>query len=186
MSIPLGGGGAAKGTGDFELCPTGAQQLVCCDVIDLGKIKVRGFGNKGDVLQHKVVFRWQSEKKMADGRPYLIQRRFTLSSHKKAALRAFLEAWRGKDFTDDQARDFDTEKLIGVNCWSNVIHRTTPRGIFAEVQTVMPPLPDRKCAVDGYVRVKDRPPEPGAAAATDPPPDDGDEPAAPAEPPTTF
>jgi hypothetical protein len=44
---------------------------------------------------------------------YIVQKRYTLSSHKKSTLRRDLEAWRGRPFTDSQADDFDIDMLIG-------------------------------------------------------------------------
>jgi hypothetical protein len=165
MSMKLGAGAA---TGSFELCPAGPQQLVCCDIIDHGMVMSPGFAGKPAVLQRKVSIRWMSSYRMADQRPYIVQKRYTLSSHQKATLRQDLEKWRGRAFTDAEADAFDIDRLIGVNCFAQVVHKTKPRGTFAEVVTLMPPLPNLpKLTVDPtYVRVKDRPVEPVTKPAT--------------------
>jgi len=164
MTMKLGAGTAS---GSFELCPAGPQQLVCCDIIDHGMVMSKGFANKPAMLQRKVSIRWQSSYRMADARPYIVQKRYTLSSHQKATLRQDLEKWRGRAFTDAEADAFDIDRLIGVNCFAQVIHQVKPRGTFAEVVTIMPPLPNlTKLTVDPtYVRVKDRPVEPVQPAA---------------------
>lgn len=41
---------------------------------------------------------------------------FALSMHEKASLRKFLAAWRGGDFTPEEAKKFDVTKLLGVPC----------------------------------------------------------------------
>lgn len=146
--------------GDFELCPAGPQVLVCCDVIDHGVIPVRSFDGKGMKDTHKISIRWMSENKMKDGRAYIVQKRYTLSSHKKSTLRRDLDAWRGRPLTDQQADEFELETLIGVNALGNIAHIKKPRGTFAEVVTLMPPMRGMaKITVDaGYVRVKDKDP----------------------------
>jgi hypothetical protein len=153
-----GPGGAPGGSGSFEMCPKGLQQGVCCDVVDHGFVK-GGFKGKENQLLHKITIRWQSSRKMRDGKPYLIQRRFTCSLHERSTLRRYLEAWRGKAFTEAEAEAFDLDRLIGVNCQMLVDHLTKPRGVFAEVMAVMPLAPGMKpIVVEHYIRVQDRQP----------------------------
>lgn len=160
---------SAKGSApDFKPCPDGGQRLVCCDVVDHGMVAGKfGTARKGTI-------HWQSEHLIDDatndwhGKPYIVQRRFTLSLHVKAELRKYLESWRGKPFTDAEAEDFDLEKLIGVPAFGQVMHVAKPRGTFAEVVTIMP-LPkgmERIVVAPDYVRHKDRVPPP--ADKTDP------------------
>lgn len=157
----------------FELCPAGPQQLVCCDLVDHGLVR-NAWGGK-ERVQHKVSLRWQSIHKMKDGRPYLVQKRYTFSLHAKATLRKDIDAWRGLPLTDDQAATFDLERLLGVNCFANVVHMKKPRGVFAEVVSLMP-LPKQlpKIAIEAqYVRVCNR--KPGEQHDDGPPPSDAGE-----------
>jgi len=164
MSMKMG---ASRAMGDFELCPSGPQQLVCCDIIDHGLVATKQWGTAAMKDVPKVTIRWQSAAQMKDGRPYIVQKRYTLSSHPKSTLRKDLEAWRGKPFTDQEADDFDLEKLISVNCFANVVHEPKTRGVFAEVRSIMPrPQALPKIAVRDYVRVKDRVPDGAQAPAT--------------------
>lgn len=148
-------------TGDFELCPGGAHHMVCCDVVDHGNIKVQ-YANKTKI-QHKITLRWLTvESRTKDGKPYLVQRRFTCSLHPSSALRKYLEGWRGRPFTEDEANRFDLEVLIGVNGLGNVVHQQKPRGTFAEVVALMPLARGMKTATvqdcdPSYIRVQDRP-----------------------------
>lgn len=138
MAMPLGGSGSKA---PFVLCPAGLQQAVCCDVIDHGKVKVPKFRAPGEfMLQHKFTVRWQSIHKMADGKPFIVQRRFTLSSHPKATIRAFLGNWRGLPLTDEQAEKFDVDTLIGKNAMILVTHVNKPAkgGVFQEVMMAAP------------------------------------------------
>jgi len=144
----------AKGSsGKFEPCPAGVQHAVCCDVVDLGLLETQ-WGAK-----HKIDVRWQTAETMADGKPYLVNKRYTLSLNEKANLRHDLEAWRGRAFTEAEILGFDVEKLIGVNCLLNVVHKAGNKGgTFANVVSIMPlakKMASIAVAAD-YVRVSER------------------------------
>jgi len=155
----------AKGSiGKFEPCPAGVQQAVACDVVDLG-IMDGPYGEKW-----KVDIRWQTADQMSDGKPYLVNKRYTLSLNEKATLRHDLEAWRGRAFTEAEIEGFDLEKLIGVNCLLNVVHKAGSKGgTFANVVSIMPLAKNMKpIAVDAdYVRVCKRVTTPEAEQSRD-------------------
>jgi hypothetical protein len=149
-----------SGGGDFTPHPEGMHQAACCDVIDHGEVET-AFGPK-----HKITIRWQSEETNPKGQRLTVQKRFTLSLHEKSALRADLQAWRGKPFDEKELRGFDVEKLIGANALISVIHRKSPDGkVWANVASIGPLARNMQpIAVDpSYVRQAERPtePEPG-------------------------
>jgi hypothetical protein len=133
----MGGDGSTRRQGDFELCPPGPQRLVCVDVIKNGWHK-SSFSGEDPKWQMKITVVWHSEKKMPDGRPFHVQKRYTQSAHKKATLRKDMEAWRGKSWTDEEAAAFDLDRLIGICAFANITHEEKSSGIWAEVQSIMP------------------------------------------------
>lgn len=149
----------SAGTGStFTPAPTGVHQAVCCDVVDMGLLEVT-FGGTTK-RKHMVRIAWQIEELTADGKPFLVQKRYTASLHEKAALRKDLESWRGRPFTEDELRAFDLERLIGVNALVNVMQVEKNGSTYANVQAVMPVkkgMPALKPR--DYVRVCDRPVE---------------------------
>ncbi len=153
--IAKGGSG-----GKFEPCPAGMQQAVCCDVIDLGIMETT-FGQKW-----KIDIRWQSADLMSDERPYIINKRYTLSLNEKATLRHDLESWRGRPFNEAEIEGFDVERLIGANCLLNVVHKQGSKGgTFANVVSITPIMRSMvpiKVTAD-YVRVTARPTTPEAS-----------------------
>ena len=188
---------APRTSAEFELCPAGSHVAVCCDVVDLGPVKGTDF-NGQPIVQHKVQIRWQIRTRMATtGKPYLVQKRYTFSMHEKANLRKDVNSWRGRPFTDAEADAFDFERLVGKLCYLNVIHNARPRGTYADVVAIMPVPPGTPpLAVDGYLRVKDRPTDataaqpvnfrsPGAQPVVRPEPPIPPPPGWPAPPPTT-
>ena len=80
--------------------------------------------------------------------------------HKSGTLRATLEGWRGRKFSEDEAKRFDLESLVGVNALLQVEHRVseTSGETFANVRAVLPPsmAEGTPIAPDRYTRVKDR------------------------------
>lgn len=147
---------ASKGS-SFRPCPTGSHAAVCCDVVDLGFVKTNYAGKEKS--QHKVNIIWQVDEARDDGKPYRVQKRYTLSLHEKAALRKDLESWRGRPFSEDELEGFDLEDLISAPAMLSVIHNAQGGSVFANVSAIMrlprgmkPPEVDRE-----YVRVIDRP-----------------------------
>lgn len=167
----------------FEPAPAGTQQAVCCDIIDLGILtwSYQGQQQSG----HKVRLRWQVAAKGKDGHRLIVQKQYTWSMHVKATLRKDVSSWRGKPFTDAEAADFDFDRLLGANCYINVMHAVKNGTLYADVAAIMPvPKGLPKLTVENYVRQKDRPPEPAAAATpagappatAAPPPEEFDDP----------
>ena len=143
----------------FTPCPAGLHQACCVDVVDLGVIETTYMGETKK--QHKVTLVFQVAELMEDGRPYLAQRRYTLSLDAKANLRKDLESWRGKPFTPEQLRGFDLETLIGVNCQINVQHADRDGQTYANITAIVPlGRGMAKIAPVEYVRKKDRDPKP--------------------------
>ena len=118
-----------SGGGDYKRVPSGAFIGRCYSLIDLGTQRTEGqFGIKD---QHKIQIGWELFGEDDDGQPLTIEREgvtmpmtikksYTVSLHEKAALRRDLASWRGKDFTDEEAKAFDVTKLIGAYCMVNV------------------------------------------------------------------
>jgi hypothetical protein len=145
-----------SGGGVFVNAPVGAHPAVCCDVVDLGIMKVTYAGKEKQ--QHKIRIVWQLDELDPDGKPFRVQKRYTLSLHEKAQLRKDLESWRGRPFEEASLKDgFDIEKLLSVGCFLNVIHEVKDQKTYANVTAIMP-LPKGVTAptVRDYVRVCDR------------------------------
>lgn len=138
----------------FAPAPAGVHQGVCVDVVDMGMLEVKWAGETKK--QHKVRIVWQIDEAMEDGKRFIVQKRYTLSLHEKANLRKDLEAWRAKAFTAEEL-PFDIERLLGVNCFLNVVHAHKDGKTYANVASIMPlkkGMP--KMDPEGYQRVKDR------------------------------
>lgn len=135
----------AKNTGNnFELTPAGNHIARCYSMIEIGTVK-EDF--KGEVKNlHKVRITWELPLEQRvfvpekGQQPFSISKEYTLSMHEKATLRKDLSSWRGKPFTDDEARSFDVTKLLGIPCMLNVVHTvsSTSGNTYANVAAITP------------------------------------------------
>ncbi len=130
----------------IPLPESGTTQAVCCAVWDLGLQKTTFNGESK--TQHKIIIAWEIIEKINapeseyNGKPYMLNRKYTLSLGEKANLRKDLESWRGKPFTADEIKNgFDLDKLYGVNCYIGIKHepdRNDPSKVYANVTAILP------------------------------------------------
>ena len=115
--------------GNFKRVPAGVYIGRCYSIIDLGTQTSNG--QYGEKHQHKIRVAWELFGEDENGQPLTIDvdgkempmtisKSYTVSLHEKAGLRKDLSAWRGRDFTDEEAKAFDVSKLIGAYCMVNV------------------------------------------------------------------
>jgi hypothetical protein len=128
---------ASENSGNFEITPEGVYTARAYRILDLGTQK--GSEMFGGKEQHKVMVSWEligdDDPKMADGRPFSIHKRYTVSLSEKASLRADLEAWRGKKFSSEELKGFDLGTILGAYCTIQVVHDET--GKYANVNSIM-------------------------------------------------
>jgi hypothetical protein len=136
-----------SGGGNFKRVPPGAYIGRCYSLVDLGTQLTTG--QYGEKLQHKLRIGWELFGEDEQGAPLTIEvdgktmpltitKGYTVSLHEKAGLRRDLAAWRGKDFTDEEAKGFDVAKLIGAYCMVNVTTSETNGKTYSNVAGLTP------------------------------------------------
>jgi hypothetical protein len=126
--------------GSYEQPAAGMHHAVCARVYDLGEQP--GFEGKPT---HQVAVMWELEDRQSKGdfagKRFLVTKKYTASLNEKAKLRKDLDSWRGRTFTEDEAKGFDLERLVGVNCLINIVPTQTKAGrTFMAVASVNPPM----------------------------------------------
>jgi len=127
-----------------ELIPAGNYVARCFQMIEIGTLKQEYMGEVK--LQYKVRLGWELPtelrvvKEERGEEPMVISRTYTLSLHEKANLRKDLESWRGKAFTEDEAKNFDITKLLGVPCMLSILHKPSKDGtkVYERISSVSP------------------------------------------------
>lgn len=122
------------------LIPAGNHIARCYAMVQIGTIVEQTGIYKGKE-SHKIQLSWETPDERHDfgkgEQPFSISQEFTLSMHEKATLRKMLEGWRGKAFTDDEAKKFDVTKLLTKPCMLSVIHKTSGTGnAYAQIASV--------------------------------------------------
>lgn len=136
-----------SGGGNFKRVPQGVFIGRCYALTDLGTQFTDG--QYGPKSQHKIKIGWElfGEDDAGDpltvdvdGKlmPMTISKSYTVSLHEKAGLRKDLAAWRGKDFTDEEAKAFDVSKLVGAYCMVNVTISETNGKTYSNVGGLTP------------------------------------------------
>jgi hypothetical protein len=122
--------------------PEGSFACVCVDAIYLGK-RVEQFQGHPEKLVEKGALVFQLSEEDETGKRYELSKEFTLSFGEKANLRKFLAAWRGKAYTNEEARDgVPLKKCIGVNGIVSVEHKPAKStgNLYANILTITPLL----------------------------------------------
>ena len=141
----------------FTPAPEGQHRGVCVDVADLGMVDSQ-WGLKPTL---RLAFEIDEAMTMDDGtvRPFVVIQRFTASLDDRSNLRKFLKMWRGVDFTAEELKGFDIDKLLGAPCSLVIQHDAAKDGAaYANIVAIMknpkgvePLKPSGK-----YTRFKDR------------------------------
>lgn len=132
----------AKEEAKRDPVPAGTHRFVCFGVVDLGTQPPLP-NSKFSKTEHKVLIQlelpderieFERDGVKVEG-PRTISKDFTVSLHEKSALRKFLVAWRGRQFTEEELAGFNLDKLLGVCGMVNVVHNA--KG-YADIASVMP------------------------------------------------
>jgi hypothetical protein len=110
-----------------ELIPAGNYVARCYQMIEIGTINEFIQGQNKQLTKVRIGWELPTELKVfkeENGeQPLVISEEFTLSMNEKSNLRKTLASWRGKDFTEDEAKCFDITVLVGIPCFLNIIHK---------------------------------------------------------------
>lgn len=135
---------AKKPESNFEIVPAGNHIARCYSMVEIGTEEVEFNGEKKKAYKVRITWELPHETKIFNeakgAQPFSVSKDYTLSMHEKANLRHDLQSWRGKAFTDEEAKAFDITKLIGVPCMLNVIHNVSKANgnTYANIAGVTP------------------------------------------------
>jgi hypothetical protein len=143
-----------KGSKTFKPAPEFTGRAVCVDVTPLKKVETQ-FGPKE---KFRIVFELDV---FEDGEPCNVwSMGFTPILHEKAGLRKFLKQWFGRDLTETELSEFDTESLIGKPASIVVIHEHAENQVYANIAACLPHKNGEPLVPSGsFIRAKDRNPQ---------------------------
>lgn len=125
---------------DYKPLPAGNYAATCIRVIDLGTQTTNYQGEEKSARKVRIFWEIPEETVEWEGevRPATISSTYTASLHEKANLRKVLESWRGRAFTADELKGFDTKNVLGAPCLLNVVHTEKDGRTYANVAGVTP------------------------------------------------
>jgi len=108
----------------------------------------------GVKILHKVRLSWETPEATAvfkeggEEQPFMVSKDFTFSMHEKSTLRKFMESWRGKALTNEEAAAFDFEKILGQPCLLTLNHKASKKSgaIYAEIVGIAKLMKGQVCA----------------------------------------
>lgn len=134
---------ASRGGEDFQPIPAGQYVAKCVGMVDIGTQTVtsKQFGTS---QKRQIILSFEIVSDIAgntvrreDGQHFSINQTFTWSLHQNAALRAFLDSWRGRPFTDAEAQGFDIAKLKGQGALLQIVHNPSGDRTYANIGSIM-------------------------------------------------
>jgi len=141
----------AKRGSSREPVPAGTYPARCYKIIHFGTIPDTYMGEQK--MTNKIRLDWELPTEMRTfdpekgEQPLSISKDYTLSMNEKANLCRDLESWRGKQFTDEEAVDFDIASVAGKECMINVAHKVSASSgnVYAYVASVSPMPKGMEC-----------------------------------------
>lgn len=110
---------ADNGGGTFEQPPTGTHVGICVKIIDIGTQKGEYQGQAN--IRRQCIIGWELPNELMTegdyaGKPFTVSKFYTASLGEKANLRKDLANWRGRDFTEEELKGFESKAILGKAC----------------------------------------------------------------------
>jgi hypothetical protein len=140
----------AKKDTNYENPKPGLHQAVCAHVVDIGWHETDFNGHKD--YGHQIIILWELKSATTQGKRFQVAKFFTLSLGDKANLRKDLEAWLGRNLTEQEIKEgYDIESMAGVNCHLNLKieeRNGKTRAIIAGISPLMEGMAPIQSTVD--------------------------------------
>tara|TARA_R100001369_G_scaffold76846_1_gene106085 strand:+ start:333 stop:1022 length:690 start_codon:yes stop_codon:yes gene_type:complete len=124
---------ASSSEGTYEVVPEGTHRAVCYKIVDTGT-REEQYKEEDPKKRHSIFIYWElTELPMDDGRPFSINKQYTLSLNENSNLHKDLKTWRGKSFTAEELKGFDLTNILGVSCDIEVTHNANGRAVVTSI-----------------------------------------------------
>lgn len=135
-----------------ELIEAGMHIARCYKMVQIGTVSENVLGTM--TVMQKVRIGWEfpeMTKVFKEGdqpKPLVFEQEYTLSMGEKSNLRKMLTSWRGKPFSDEEAKSFDITKLLGVPCLLNITHKQAKSDatkLYEQISSITPLMKGQIC-----------------------------------------
>lgn len=115
----------------------GTYQAICTGIIDLGLQK----SEKYEKTYPKIMIMWsfptETIKVKEEELPRVISKEYTNSLGDKSNLTRDLQAWRGKNFTQEELNGFNLTNVLNVPCLMQIIHDEKNGNTYPKISSIM-------------------------------------------------
>lgn len=112
------------GGGDFVQASPGNHPARCIRIIDVGTQEGEYAGKP--TYRRQIVLMWELPNELVEvkgeQKPAIVSKWYTASLSEKAKIRADLESWRGRPFTQEELMGFEVKNVLDKCCLVNVVH----------------------------------------------------------------
>ena len=125
----------------FDPVPEGSHIAICVGLYDIGVQKVEYKVELKETPKLIVSCELPDVTMQGgdhEGEPRLISKTYTASLSDRATLKADLESWRGRAFTDEELEEFDLANVLGKACMLQIIHNQNGGKTYANIKTITP------------------------------------------------
>jgi hypothetical protein len=142
----------AKATSNIPVIEAGTYAARCYSMVHIGTVEDEYKGKKIKVNRVRLTWELPTELYVFDEekgeQPRVISKEYTLSLSEKANLRKDLEAWRGKQFTQEELDGFDITAVVGAPCQVSVVNKVSKSSgnTYAQVTAVSKTMKGLKVA----------------------------------------
>lgn len=126
-------------TPERVLPPAGTFPARVYSIIYMGTVKGEYKGTPTE--SYKVRISWELPTKTRvfkegePAKPFSVSKELTLSMGSKSSLRPLVEGMLGLSFTDDDAKSFDIDELLGKECLLSLAHKESPNGKYVAINS---------------------------------------------------
>lgn len=122
------------------LVPAGTHIARVVGLIHIGTVKENYLGEEKLQSKIRLTFEFPEEthvfREGEDAKPLVQSQEYTLSMGKKSNLRPIVEGIIGVSLTDEEAKSFNFEILLGMACLVSIKHATTAKGVeYAKISS---------------------------------------------------
>ncbi len=132
----------SKGGGNYERPEVGMHVARCYGIVDLGTHdNTHPQAPTGAKTRKVMLFFELVNELMEDGRPFVVNKRYTASLNEKSILRKELESWRGKAFTNEELAGFNLKNILNAPGMVNLVakeNKKKPDDPYINIASITP------------------------------------------------
>lgn len=127
----------SEGNSNIKRLEDGVYTAISSMLIDIGIQKSEKYGKSS----RKVIIVWNIENEFVEVNgeklPRVMSKEYTMSLGDKSTLRKDLQAWRGKQFTQEELEGFDLKNILNKGCQLQILNSENNGKTYTNIVSIM-------------------------------------------------